>query len=53
MGRGEWGGDSEERGEGIVGRRVFRNYIKDTWTKPRGRVEAGEGGGFGWGGVER
>ena len=26
--------------------------IKDTWTKPRGRVEAGEGGGFGWGGVE-
>ena len=25
--------------------------IKDTWTKPRGRVEAGEGGGFGWGGV--
>ena len=24
--------------------------IKDTWTKPRGRVEAGEGSGFGWGG---
>ena len=24
----------------------------DTWTKPRGRVEVGEGGGFGWGGVE-
>ena len=24
--------------------------IKDTWTKPRGRVEAREGGGFGWGG---
>ena len=24
--------------------------IKDTWTKPRGRVDAGEGGGFGWGG---
>ena len=23
-----------------------------TWTKPRGRVEVGEGGGFGWGGVE-
>ena len=22
--------------------------IKDAWTKPRGRVEAGEGGGFGW-----
>ena len=26
--------------------------IKDTWTKSRGKVEAGEGGGFGWGGVE-
>ena len=24
---------------------------KDTWTKPRGRVEARKGGGFGWGGV--
>ena len=24
--------------------------IKDTWTKLRGRVEAREGGGFGWGG---
>ena len=24
--------------------------IKDTWTKPRGKVEAREGGGFGWGG---
>ena len=22
--------------------------IKDTWTKSRGRVEVGEGGGFGW-----
>ena len=30
--------------------RVFRNSrVKDTWTKPRGRVEAREGGGFGWG----
>ena len=26
--------------------------IKDTWTKSRARVEAGEGGGFSWGGVE-
>ena len=26
--------------------------IKDTQTKPRGWVEAGEGGGFGWSGVE-
>ena len=40
MGRGQWG-------EGITG-----TTIKDTWTKPRGRVEVGEGGGFGWGGVE-
>ena len=34
-------------GEGFSG-----TTIKDTWTKPRGRVEAGDGGGFGWGGVE-
>ena len=27
--------------------------IKDTWRKPRGRVEGGEGGGFVWGGVGR
>ena len=40
MGRGQWG-------EGFTGA-----TIKDTWTKPRGRVEAGEGCGFGWGGVE-
>ena len=40
MRRGQWG-------EGFTGA-----TIKDTWTKPRGRVEAGEGGGFGWGGVE-
>ena len=38
MGRGEWG----EEFTGAT--------IKDTRTKPRGRVEAGEGGGFGWGG---
>ena len=31
---------------------VTGTAIKDTWTKSRGRVEAGEGGGFGWGGVE-
>ena len=40
MGRGQWG-------EGFTG-----TTIKDTWTKSRGRVEAGKGGGFGWGGVE-
>ena len=34
-------------GEGFSG-----TTIKDIWTKPRGRVEAGDGGGFGWGGVE-
>ena len=27
-----------------------KNNQKDTWTEPRGRVEAVEGGGFGWGG---
>ena len=32
-------------GEGFSG-----TTIKDTWTKPRGKVEAGEGCGFGWGG---
>ena len=45
MDRGEWGGDSEEGITGIT--------IKDTWTKSRGRVEVGEGGGYSWGGVER
>ena len=38
--KGQWG-------EGLTG-----TTIKDTRTKPRGGVEAGEGGGFGWGGVE-
>ena len=36
-----------EKGEGQQGA-----WIKDTWTKSRGRVQAGEGGGFRWGGVE-
>ena len=36
-----------------VGRRFSGTAIKDTCTKPIARVEAGEGGGFGWGGVER
>ena len=31
-------------------RRVFRNYYKGHIAKPRGMVEAREGGGFGWGG---
>ena len=39
-------------GKGKVGRRDIGPTIKATWTKSRGRVEAGEGGGFGWGGVE-
>ena len=36
-------------------RGVYRSYCKghmDTWTKSRGRVEVGERGGVGWGGVE-
>ena len=40
MGRGQWG-------EGVTGA-----TIKDTWTKSRGRVEVGEGGGIGRDGVE-
>ena len=38
--RGEWEGDSGERG------------LQEHMTKSRGRVEVGEGGGFGRGGVE-
>ena len=41
---------------GECGGRVGRGYtgatIKDTRTKSRRRVEVGEGGGTGWGGVE-
>ena len=37
--RGEGKGQWEEGFSGTS--------IKDTWTKPRGKVEAGEGGGFG------
>ena len=37
MGRGQWG-------EWFSG-----TTIKDTWTKSRGRVEAADEGGFGWG----
>ena len=40
MGRGYWG-------EGFSG-----TTIRETWTKPRGRVEVGDRGGFGWDGVE-
>ena len=39
-------------GEGIVGRGIYRNYSKGHKAKSRGRVEVGEGGGIGWGGVE-
>ena len=35
-----------------VRRGDYRTTIKDTWTKSRGRVEAGEGDGFCWGGME-
>ena len=30
----------------------YRNYYKGHMDKIKGRVELGEGGGFGWGGVE-
>ena len=35
-----------------MGRRVYRSYYKAHKAKSRGRVEVGEGGGTGWGGVE-
>ena len=35
-----------------LGNTYLIKAIEDIWTKPTGRVEAGEGGGFGWGGVE-
>ena len=41
-----WGG-GVLWGEGFSG-----TTVKDSWTKPRGRVEAREGGEFGWGGVK-
>ena len=44
---GEWGGDSGERG--------LWELLWGTWGTrmgSRGRVEMGEGGGTGWGGVE-
>ena len=31
---------------------LIKNIPLGTWTKPRGRAKVGEGGGFGWGGVE-
>ena len=43
--------DQRGGGKGQWGEEFLGTTIKDTWTKPRGRVEAGEGGGFGWGGV--
>ena len=33
-----------------MGEQLSGTSIKDTWTKPRWRLEAREGGGFGWGG---
>ena len=33
-----------------MGRGVYRSYYKGHKDKSRGRVEAGEGDGFGWGG---
>ena len=34
----------------MVDGRVFRNYYKGHMAKTKERVEAGEGGGFGWSG---
>ena len=39
MGRGQWG------------ERITGTTIEDTWTKSRGKIEVGEGGGFILGGV--
>ena len=36
-----------------MGRRVYRNYYKGHMDKIKGKVEAGEEGGFDWGGLER
>ena len=33
-----------------MGGRFLGTTVKDTGTKPKGRVEAREGGRFGWGG---
>ena len=35
-----------------MGRGLYRSYYKGHMDKVRGRVEVGEGGGFGWDGVE-
>ena len=35
-----------------MGRGIYRSYYRGHMDKSRGREEVGEGGGFGWGGVE-
>ena len=52
-----WGWEQSSSGQGGVGRgqwgeMITGTSIKHTWTKPRGRVEMGDGGGFGRVGVE-
>ena len=37
-----------QRGGGNGGKGFTGTIIKDTWRKPRGRMEAREGGVFGW-----
>ena len=44
MTRGKWEGIVWGRREGFSG-----TTIKEIWAKPRGGVEAREGGGDGWG----
>ena len=52
---GGWAGWSGVGGEWDNCNSIINKYIlkKDTWTKSRGWVEVGEGGGFSWGGVEK
>ena len=49
---GKWGRRNGEICHSVNNKNKVKTTIKDTWTKSRGRVEAGERGGFGWGGVE-
>ena len=52
-GEGKEGGERWDwLGWGLWGVGFIGATIQDTWTKSRGRVEAGEGGEFDWGGVE-
>ena len=49
--RKEWDGEGKEL-DFLEYTYFSGTTIKDTWTKSRGSVQVGEGGGFGWGRVE-